>query len=158
VIARDAYLQVGSFDDSVGAATDLDMWSRMFAAFGACLEPVPIVAYVVHPAAGTERMFTDEYVTVIAEVFDRAVGLGVLPEPAIRQAQAHWYNQFVIAGTVRRVRARDWQGAQDVARLFDNEAMAGLPTSRRWRPLRTAVKLSTHVTRRAARDATSDHA
>lgn len=157
VVARDAYHQIGSFDESVGAATDLDMWSRLFATFGVRLEPATIAAYLVHPAAGTERMFTDDYVAIFAEVFDRAVALGVLPETDIRQAQAHWYNQFVIAGTVRRFRAHDWQGAQDVVRLFDSEAMAGLPTSRRWQPLRTAVKLSTRLPRTAARDATTDH-
>ena len=146
VVARDVYQQVGPFDDSVGGATDLEMWSRIFGTFGVCLEPTPIVAYVVHPEASTESMFTDEYVEVIAEVFDRAVSLGVLPEADIRRAQAHWLNQFVVAGTVRRIRAHDWQGAKSVVDLFDHEAMTGLPTSRRWQPLRMAVRGTTSLT------------
>jgi len=147
VVARDAYQQVGPFDDSVGAATDLEMWSRIFGAYGVCLEPASIVSYVVHPEAATESMFTERYLELIAEVFDRAVTLGVLPEADVRQAQAHWYHQFVIAGTIRRFRARDRQGAKGVMRLFDHEVTEGLPTSRRWQPARAALRLATSMTR-----------
>lgn len=147
VVARDAYQEVGPFDDSVGAATDLEMWSRLFGTFGVRLEPAPIVAYVIHPEAATESMFTERYLELIAEVFDRAVAMGVLPEADIRQAQAHWYHQFVIAGTVRRFRARDWQGAKGVMSLFDHEVTKGLPTSRRWQPVRAALRLTTSMTR-----------
>ena len=147
VVARDAYQQIGPFDDSVGAATDLEMWSRVFGTFGVCLEPASIVAYVVHSEAATESMFTERYLELIAEVFDRAVAMGVLPEADVRQAEAHWYHQFVIAGTIRRYRARDWQGAKSVMNLFDHQVTQGLPASRRWQPLRAALRLTTSMTR-----------
>lgn len=140
-VHRDAYEHVGCFDDSVGPATDLDMWSRVFAAFGVRLEPRVVVAYVVHAEAATERMFSDEYVTTLIRIFDRAVDLGVLSETEVRRAQAHWFNQFVLAGTFRRLRARDRAAARDVLALLELEDVKRLGPSRRWLPARLLFSL-----------------
>ena len=135
-VRRDAYERVGAFDDSVGPATDVDMWSRVFAAFGVRLEPRVVVAYVVHAEAATERMFGAEYIATLTRIFDRAVDLGVLSEAEVRRAQAHWFNQFVLAGTFRRLRARDRHAARQVLDLLELEAVKGLGRSRLWLPLR----------------------
>ena len=141
VVRRDAYDHVGPFDDGVGGATDLDMWSRLFAAFGLHLDPTEAVAYVVHPHAATEQMFTDDYIALIDQIFDRALALGVLPEREVRRAQAHWYHQFILAGTLRRLRARERRAAGEVLRLLRHSELADLPISWRWLPLRTAFSI-----------------
>jgi glycosyltransferase involved in cell wall biosynthesis len=138
VVRRDAYEQVGPFDDGVREATDLDMWSRLFAAFGVHLEPTEGVAYVVHPQAATEQMFTDEYIATIDTIFDRALASGVLPEHDLRRARSHWYHQFVLAGALRRIRAGDRRAAGEVLRLLQHSELADLPISWRWLPLRMA--------------------
>lgn len=135
-VRKDAYRQVGGFDESIGPATDLDMWSRVFAAFGVRLEPTVVVAYVVHAEAATEGMFGEEYVTTLIRVFDRAAELGVLSEPEVRRAQAHWFNQFALAGTFRRLRAGDRHAARRVLELLEIEDLKRLGLSRRWLPVR----------------------
>lgn len=141
IVRRDAYEEVGPFDDRVSGATDLDMWSRLFAAFGVRLDPAESVAYVVHPHAATEQMFTDDYIAMIDQVFDRALTLGVLPERDIRRARSHWYHQFVLAGTLRRIRARERRAARKVLRLLRHSELADLPISWRWLPLRAAFSV-----------------
>jgi glycosyltransferase involved in cell wall biosynthesis len=141
VVRRDAYEHVGPFDAGVGGATDLDMWSRLFATYGLHLDPTEAVAYVVHPDAATELMFTDDYIVTIDEIFDRALALGVLPEREVRRAQAHWYHQFVLAGTLRRIRARERRAARKVLRLLRHSELADLPISWRWLPLRAAFSV-----------------
>jgi glycosyltransferase involved in cell wall biosynthesis len=138
VLRRDVHAEVGPFDDSVQAATDLDMWARVFSAVGVRLEPKVIAAYVVHPAAATERMFTAEYVDTICEIFDRVVRAGVLPEAEVRRAQSHWFHQFVLAGTYRRWRGNDPVAARRVLALFEEDALEELPASWRWKPMRRA--------------------
>jgi glycosyltransferase involved in cell wall biosynthesis len=142
VVRRDVHAEVGRFDESVKAATDLEMWARVFSAVGLRIEPKVIAAYVVHPAAATERMFTAEYVSTICEIFDRVVRSGVLPEAEVRRAQSHWFHQFVLAGTYRRWRAHDLEAARRVLALFEEEALGGLPPSWRWSPLRLAFALA----------------
>lgn len=138
VLRRDVYAQVGPFDDSVKSATDLDMWARVFSAAGVRLEPRVIAAYVVHPAAATERMFSAEYVDTICEIFERVIRSGTLPETEVRQAQSHWFHQFVLAGTYRRWRGGDPEAARRVLALFGHDALRDLPASWRWKPMKRA--------------------
>lgn len=142
VLRRDVHAEVGPFDDSVKAATDLDMWARVFSAVGIRLEPKVVAEYVVHPAAATERMFTAEYVDTICEIFDRVVRSGTLPEAEVRRAESHWFHQFVLAGTYRRWRGNDPAAARRVLALFEEDALEHLPASWRWKPMRRAFAVA----------------
>lgn len=140
VVHRDAYAAVGPFDDSVGGATDFDMWSRVLARFGLKLEPQLTVNYVVHAEAATEQMFSEDYLLKICDIFDRAATFGVLPVAEVRKAQAHWFHQFVLAGAVRRLRRGDRASARQVLDLLQHENVKALGVSWRWYPVRLGLR------------------
>jgi glycosyltransferase involved in cell wall biosynthesis len=150
VVRRDVHAKVGGFDESVQAATDLDMWARVFGAVGVRVEPKVIAEYVVHPAAATERMFTAEYVSTICRIFDRVVDSGVLPEAEVRRAQSHWFHQFVLAGTYRRWRSDDPEAARRILALLEDDELSEMPPSWRWGPVRLAFTVG--VGRNGERD------
>jgi glycosyltransferase involved in cell wall biosynthesis len=136
VVHRQAYEELGGFRDKVAAATDVDMWVRVVARYGLRLVPATTVAYVVHSDAGSMGMFNETYVTRLMTIFDDAVEQGVLSEAEVRQAEVHWFHQFILAGTFRKLRAGDRAGARQIFDLFQLEEVAKLGRSWRWWPLR----------------------
>lgn len=139
VVRADAYAEAGPFDDSVGGATDLDMWVRLFAAAGVRCVPATTCEYTVHADTWTTRMFTAATVADVQRIFGRAAQLGVLSPAEIRRCQRHFLHQFVLGGAVRSLRARDRSGARGVLRLFALPEVRELGVSRRWLPVRFAL-------------------
>lgn len=143
VVRRDAYEEVGPFDDEVGGATDTDMWRRLLGRYGVRLMPVTTTAYLVHAEAATEKVFQPETIRAMDTIFGRAARQGVLSERAVRHAQRHWVHQFILAGTLRRLRARDRAGARRVMSLFALSSVRALGVSWRWLPLRLVFRAFT---------------
>lgn len=139
VAHRDAYRAVGPFDESVGGATDFDMWSRLFARFGVRCLGTATAAYVVHPEAATTGVWNTGTVDAALTIFDRCAAMRLLDERALRRCRQDWFHQFVLSGTVRRLRARDRRGAARVLRLFDYAPLRDLGVSVRWLPVRVAL-------------------
>ena len=139
VVPRAAYANVGPFDDSLGGVTDLDMWSRLFARYGARRVATTIAAYVVHPAAATESTWTPDAVREILAIFERRSAEGVLDDATLRRCRKTWMHQFLLAGAIRRLRVRDRGGAAEIMSLFDLPELSGLGWSPRWAPLRLGL-------------------
>lgn len=143
VVPAALYRAVGPFDAEVGGLTDIDMWSRLFARYGARLVPATCAAYVVHPAAATERTWTPEAVRSALTIFQRRAADGVLPADELARCRRTWLHQFILAGAVRRLRARDRAGACRVMALFELPEVSRLGWSMRWAPVRAAMTLFT---------------
>lgn len=139
VVRADAYADAGPFDATVGGATDLDMWIRLFAAHGVRCVAATTCEYTVHAGSWTTRMFNAETVHALLRIFDRAVALGVLGEPDVRRCERDFFAQFVLGGAVRSLRARDRSRAAEILRLLRLPELRRLGTSRRWLPVRAAV-------------------
>lgn len=139
VVRADAYERAGPFDASVGGATDLDMWVRLWAAWGVRCVAATTCEYVVHEGTWTTRMFTAETVFAIEEIFARAGRLGVLDPATLRRCHADFLHQFILGGAVRHLRARDRSGAREVLALFKLPAVRRAGLSPRWLPVRVAV-------------------
>jgi hypothetical protein len=100
-------------------------------------------AYTIHEAAATTGMWHPGTVRSNAEIFDRAVAQGVVPEPTIRRWQADWYHQFILAGAYRRLRRGRRAEAREVLRLFDLPDVRSVGVSPRWLPVRIAFTAAT---------------
>ena len=145
-VRTDAYAAVGGFDQRVAAVEDYDMWIRLFARYGVTLVPHTIGAYVVHSQAATEKMFDAEGIALVSELYRRAARTGVLDETELRRRQRVFFHQFILAGTFRRLKRRDWAEARRVMALFDLPEVRRLGVSRRWLPVRLAFALVTGIT------------
>jgi glycosyltransferase involved in cell wall biosynthesis len=143
VVRRAALEGEGLFDTTVGGATDTDMWVRLFSRYGARCLPQATCAYTIHEAAATTGMWNPDTIRANAEIFDRAVARGVVPERAIRRWQTDWYHQFILAGVYRRLRRGRRAEAREVLGLFDLPDVRGLGPSPKWLPVRLAFTAAT---------------
>lgn len=143
VAHRSAYEKEGPFDMTLGGATDLDMWIRLFSHYGVRCVPHSTCAYTIHEAASTTGMWNPGTIQVLCDIFDRAVVWGVIPEHKVRIWQADYFHQFILAGAYRQLRRGQWTEARRVLRLFDLPEVRDLNVSRKWLPVRAAFVAAT---------------
>jgi glycosyltransferase involved in cell wall biosynthesis len=148
VVRRTAIEKEGLFDTSIGGPADTDMWVRLFSRYGVRCLPQATCAYTIHEAAATTGMWNSGTIKANAEIFDRAVASGVVPEPTIRRWQADWYHQFILAGAYRRLRQGRRAEAREVLRLFDQPDVRDVGVSPKWLPVRVAFAAATAGARR----------
>lgn len=143
VVRRAAMEREGLFDTTVGAAADTDMWARLFSRYGVRCLPKVTCAYTIHDAAATTGMWHQGTIRANAEIFDRAVARGIVPERIIRRWQADWYHQFILAGAYRRLRTGQRAEAREVLRLFELPEVHDRGVSPKWLPVRAAFTAAT---------------
>jgi hypothetical protein len=143
VVRRAALEQEGLFDTTVGGPADTDMWVRLFSRYGVRCLPQTTCAYTIHEAAATNGMWNADTVRANAEIFDRAVAGGIVPERTIRRWQADWYHQFILAGVYRRLRRGRRAEAREVLRLFELPDVRDQGVSPKWLPVRAAFTAAT---------------
>jgi glycosyltransferase involved in cell wall biosynthesis len=143
VVHRAAFEEEGPFEATLGPACDTDMWMRLFSRYGVRCVPHTTCAYTVHEAATTTGMFNPEIIAANLRIFERAIDRGVVPERAIRRWETDFFHQFILGGTYRRLRQRQWAAARGVLRLFDLQEIRALGISPRWLPVRAAFVAAT---------------
>lgn len=141
VVNREAILDVGAFDVSVGNPTDFDLFVRLFGRFGFNEVAETVSAYSVHEAAQTSSMFRADMIDVLMTIFDRAVAMEILPERVVRQCQVEWFHQFVLGGAYRHLRVGETAEAARIMGLLDLPAIKQLGRSRRWRSIRLVFSI-----------------
>ncbi|BAC07680.1 glycosyltransferase family 2 protein [Thermosynechococcus vestitus] len=127
---------VGYFDPTYGEATDLYQWLRFFAQKGVYTVPCATAAYRIHDQALTMGMFQAQTLATLGRIFAAAADLSLLSPAELRHCQCDFFHQFILAGTWRFLRRRQWQRAQAVYQLFDLPEVIALGRSRRWQGLR----------------------
>ncbi|MDR7994057.1 glycosyltransferase [Thermosynechococcus sp. TG252] len=124
--------KVGYFDPAYGEATDLYQWLRFFAQKGVYTVPRATAAYTIHDQALTMGMFQAQTLATLGNIFAAAANLSILSPAELRQCQCDFFHQFILAGTWRFLRRRQWQRAEAVYQLFDLPEVIALGRSRRW--------------------------
>lgn len=124
---------------------DTDQWARLFGHWGVLLVPMCIAAYTLHQGALTASMFHERNVELLLRIFARTQQQGLLPAGVLRRAKARYFHQFVLAGTYRSLRQRDFGAARQVLKLLDLPALRELPVPLRWLPVRLAFGLATRL-------------
>jgi hypothetical protein len=143
VVHRSGFEQGGLFDETIGEATDTDMWVRLFARYGLRCVPRTTCAYRVHEGAITDGMWNPGTIRAVQEIFDRTVALQLVPEPTIRRWQADFLHQFILAGAYRRLRVRRMTDGREVLQLFKLPEVRRLGLSPKWLPVRVAFAIAT---------------
>lgn len=143
LVRRQAYEVLGSFVPEMLGTNDIDMWSRLFSAYGVTCVPTFTVAYTVHAGALTTAVFEPGTLARIDAIFRRVAGEGLVSETDARRWQRRFVHQFILAGTYRHIRERDRAGARKVMELFALPSIRELGISLRWVPIRTAFALLT---------------
>lgn len=141
VLSRDAFIDVGGFNPEVGNPTDFDLLVRLIGVHGMTCIPAVTAEYLVHRDASTTGMFVPSMVPVLMEIFERAIGLGILPEREVRRLQTHWFHQFILGGAYRELRRENRGGAREILTLFDLPDVRALGLSARWAAVRMAVEV-----------------
>ncbi len=139
-VRRDAYTDLGGFDESFGGQTDVDMWTRLFSRHGVRCERAVTACYVVHEEADTTGVFVPETLRRVDRVFRWASSNTPLSEDTVRRCKADFMHQFILGGTVRRLRLRDAAGARTVMGLFDEPVVRNAGLSWRWAPVRLILR------------------
>ncbi|WP_460194454.1 glycosyltransferase family 2 protein [Thermosynechococcus sp. FA-CM-4201] len=129
--------EVGYFDPAYGEATDLYQWLHFFARKGVYTVPHATAAYTIHDQALTMEMFQAQTLATLGRIFAAAADLSILSPAELRQYQCDFFHQFILAGTWRFLRRRQWQRAQAVYQLFNLPEVIALGRSRRWQGLRS---------------------
>jgi glycosyltransferase involved in cell wall biosynthesis len=126
VASRAAYAAVGGPDPTQENTDDTDIWARLFSRFGLYQVPACVACYTVHPGALTSGMFNEHIIELLLRIFQKADQTHLLPEERLRQAKAHFFHQFILAGTYRSIRRRDFSTARKVLRLAKLPALRQL--------------------------------
>jgi glycosyltransferase involved in cell wall biosynthesis len=156
VVQSATYQGIGGFRVSAHTTCDFDIEIRLFSQFGVrCLQQVA-AAYTIHPGGITTTVFTPRTIALSLQNFDTARRTGVLDPAAVDRLQRHWFHQFILAGTWRALKERDWITARRVYALFDLPEIRAQGISGRWLPVRAAFAvLSGALWRRGSRLSTA---
>jgi len=130
--------QVGEFSAAYGEATDVYQWLRFFAIAGVYTVPVATAAYCIHDQALSMGMFQPQTLSHLNAIFQEAAQMKLLSPRVLRQAQRDFLHQFILAGTWRFLRRRQWQQAARVYGLLADAAVQPLGRSPRWAAVRLA--------------------
>jgi glycosyltransferase involved in cell wall biosynthesis len=136
VVQRQAYLSTGDFRTDIGGTADLEIWLRLLGQYGVVSIPQATCAYTVHAKALTQQMFTPTTLSQLVAIFDQATRMNLLPLATIEKCKADFFHQFILAGTYRYIRLRDFQESRIVMQLFDRQELKGLKQSKKWFLLR----------------------
>ena len=149
VVRRRAYAMLGNFAEEMMGTTDIDMWSRLFSAFGVTCMPQVTAAYTIHAGALTTSVFEPDTLARVNAIFARIAGEGLVAETDVRRWQRSFVHQFILGGSYRRIREKDRAGARKIMELFALPAVRDLGISLRWAPVRAAFAVLTVGTRSA---------
>ncbi|WP_210520966.1 glycosyltransferase family 2 protein [Hymenobacter terricola] len=124
---------------------DTDLWARIFSRWGVLLVPTCVAAYTLHEGALTAGMFNEHNIGLLLRIFAKVRAQGMLPAKVLRQAQARFFHQFVLAGTYRSLRRGDFEAARQVFKLLQLPALRELALPLRWLPVRAAFSIITRL-------------
>ena len=135
VIQKVVFEKVGYFDETIGGIADVHLWVRLFYEYGVMCSSSVTANYTVHSEALTMGMFNQAVVDQIIELFDWIELQGWLLPSVLRQCEANYLHQFVLAGTFRFLRRFKFEEAKKVFCLFQYKVIQE-STIFKWKILR----------------------
>lgn len=141
VIQRQLFEEIGYFNTKIGEIADLQMWAKLFGKFGLLCVPDITCAYTVHTAALTTGMFNAKVIQQLLDVFSTIEQEKILPCKVIKQCKSEFFHQFILAGTYRKIKKRDFIEARKIMELFNLVSGEKIYFSWKWSGLRYLFKL-----------------
>jgi glycosyltransferase involved in cell wall biosynthesis len=135
-IRRQVFEDIGYFDEAIGGIADLDMWIRLVGQYGILCVPFTTCAYTVHPDALTTGMFNKEVIESLLSLFSRLDVTKMLDRHLLEKSKSNFFHQFILAGTYRRLRVRQFSEASQIIELFNLKSLRNLQPSPKWFILR----------------------
>jgi glycosyltransferase involved in cell wall biosynthesis len=141
VVSARGYSATDGFDSEAGPAIDFAMNARLFGAFGITTETPIISAYTVHPSATTTGMFNEDTLSRLNALFDKVKGYRMLSSREIERCRSRHMHQFVLGGTYRSIRSRDYDSARRIIGLLESPEFEKVSFSWKWLAARLAFSL-----------------
>lgn len=141
VIRKEAFEAVGYFDERIEGIADIQLWVRLCSEYGLLCIPIITANYTVHANALTMRMFKIQTLEGISKIFDEVERIQLLPTKTMQTCKANYFHQFILAGTVRYIKMRNFKEANAVLTLFDQVDVRLSKASVKWKLIKFALKM-----------------
>jgi glycosyltransferase involved in cell wall biosynthesis len=135
-IRRQGFEDCGYFDEAIGGIADLDMWIRLVSKHGMLCLPIITSTYTVHTNALTTAMFNKEVIEDLLKLFSKVEATKILDVHLLEKSKSSFFHQFILAGTYRRLRTREFSDAAQIIDLFTIASLKHLTPSLKWFALR----------------------
>ena len=126
----------GFFEDRRDLA-DLCLWSRLAASTGISCHSLATIAYTIHPAQTTSRMFTESTLAGISKMAGRFEYL--LGTTDLNNALGRFFWRFVIGGATRALKNGDLKEVKRILQISKSELFQSKPCPGQWLPLRSLL-------------------
>jgi hypothetical protein len=141
VLRRDVFETVGYFDEAIGGFADVHMWARVLQRYGLMCIATTAMNYTVHPDALTMGMFNWANVQQVLKIFQTVEDHHWLDQDTLATCRTNYLHQFILAGTVRQLRLRQFTQAKAVMGLFDQVPVSRDRAFLKWKLIRAALTL-----------------
>ena len=141
VIQRQLFEEIGYFDSKIGEIADLQMWIRLFSKSGLLCIPATTCAYTVHTAALTTGMFNERVIKQLLDLFRTIEQEKILSPEMIKECKSKFFHQFILAGTYRKMKKREFFEARKIMQLFNSNEFDSLHFCLKWFCLRFLFKV-----------------
>ncbi|ABW30721.1 glycosyltransferase [Acaryochloris marina] len=141
ILKHNVFQQVGYFDETVGGIADIHLWIRIFNAHGLLCIPFTTANYTVHADALTMNMFNESVLKNLISLFDWIKAEHWLDVDTIEFCKTNYFHQFILAGTVRYLRKREFKNARNVFSLFKFIKIDSRSAYMKWKFIRNILAL-----------------
>ncbi|HSM24550.1 MAG TPA: glycosyltransferase [Anaerolineaceae bacterium] len=136
VIKKDAYMEIGFWNPLKMPPDDIDMFARMLSRYGLMRVPKIISAYTIHKDSWTEGMYNSETIQVLQSIFYEVSQKHLIDDEQLLQAKTNFFHQFILGGTYRFIKRREFKEAKKIMSLFELDEINSLPLSKKWHLVR----------------------
>ncbi len=136
IINKEAYYNVGLYDEKVQLPIDFDMWMRIFPHYNLIYSRYIVACYTEHMDNLTSRVFNQKYLYVLMNIFEKLRAKKLLRENELLKNQSLFLHQWILAGVYRNLRFGRIRQAKEIFSLFNETKMQSLPVAYKWLPLK----------------------
>ena len=136
VLNRQIFQTIGYFKENIGGIADIDLWIRICQQYGLLCIPTTTANYTVHNNALTMQMFNPQVVRDIDKLFKNVEAQKKLPTTTLKKCKTNYFHQFILAGTVRYVKAWKMEQAQQIFQLFEEVNIQQSQAQIKWKVIR----------------------
>lgn len=140
VIRKKVFDIVGYFDEDIGGIADIQMWIKICQEYGLFCVPTAVANYTVHDNALTMKMFNVETIQGLEKIFESVNSHAILSTNILEICKANYFYQFILAGTVRYLRAKQFQKAIEVFNFFDIISIENKHVKTYWKVIKFMIR------------------
>jgi glycosyltransferase involved in cell wall biosynthesis len=141
VLKKEIFEDIGYFDEAIGGIADIQMWARICHKYGLLCMPIITANYTVHASALTMKMFNLQTLRGLEKLFSGIESQLWLPTKTLEACKANYFHQFILAGTVRYLKALNFKRAREVFSLFSQIDILDNRASLKWQATRAVLQL-----------------